>query len=102
MTNRNELIEKLLSLSPGVKRKGYWMTKDGEQIPIDKIGDSHLKNIVNFCQRQFENEAHRRRQFYQKDSLFNNCFATYENPYSMYPDERGDWEEYEAGFDVWD
>ena len=59
---RERLIEQLFELSPSLKTKGYWTTKDGEQIPIDQITDSHLQNIVKLCKKRMEDRIHAYRQ----------------------------------------
>jgi hypothetical protein len=31
-----------------------WETKDGKMIPIEKLGDNHLKNILKMLERKLE------------------------------------------------
>jgi len=33
------------------RKKGIWITKDGRQIPIETLENTHLKNIVNKLQK---------------------------------------------------
>lgn len=38
----------------GLSKKDIWTTADGQKIPIKKLADSHLVNILAFLRRQAE------------------------------------------------
>jgi hypothetical protein len=79
--NREKLIERLFALNSSSTLNGYWTTKNGEKIPIEKLTDFHLQNIVNHCQKIMDArmEALRQPRYVEKDS-YNGVFSMGEDP----------------------
>jgi hypothetical protein len=88
--NREHLLEELFDLNPICKSRGYWTTKEDVDIPIDKISDFHLKNIVNLLKRTRQRNIELAQM--EVARIWSSCFSMYENPYSMYPDEQEHWD----------
>jgi hypothetical protein len=91
--NREKLIEKLFELNPICKSRGYWTTKDKQQIPIDQIEDYHLQNIVNHCQKvkDAKIESIRYEREHKKD-FYHGIFSMGEDPCDDSPFADGAWD----------
>ena len=62
-----------------MKKVKYWKTKDGEEIPIKELTDSHILNIMNYFEKNFEVYRQRwlSKAYMFMDSLNGECAKYY-------------------------
>jgi hypothetical protein len=90
---REKLLDNLFDLNPICKSRGFWTTKNGEQIPIDQITDFHLQNIVNHCQKVRDAKIHALKQRREnKTDFYHGVFSMGEDPCDDSPFADNEWD----------